>query len=176
MFLLFTASTVYYHQVILLKSTNYTILRYQNTATDNSYINKDNIIMSTRQQKLNKTKLTTKKVSCPFTFPLMFEVYFIFQTNFSSSLYPIARALGLSLLHLTFVKMICTIHTVGYMSSTLKLQMKVFHKVQTRKMKVTRTAVCVERHFAMKPHTRSICSLLAETVETNFLSLYNLRK
>lgn len=65
-------------------------------------------------KKLNKTKLTTKKVSCPFTFPLMFEVYFIFQTNFSSSLYPIARALGLSLLHLTFVKMICTIHCWVY--------------------------------------------------------------
>lgn len=114
MFLLFIASTVYYHQVILLKSTNYNILRYQNTATDNSYINKDNIIMSTRQQKTKQNKINDEKASCPFTFPLMFEVYFIFQTNFSSSLYPIARALGLSLLHLTFVKMICTVHCWVY--------------------------------------------------------------
>ena len=114
MFLLFIASTVYYHQVILLKSTNYNILRYQNTATDNTYINKDNIIMNTRQQKTKQNKINDEKASCPFTFPLMFEVYFIFQTNFSSSLYPIARALGLSLLHLTFVKMICTVHCWVY--------------------------------------------------------------
>jgi len=64
--------------------------------------------------------------------------------------------------------------TVRYKSSTLKLQMKIFYRVQKRNMKVTRT-VRVERHFALKPTLAQFVALV-ETMQANFLSLYNLRK
>ena len=88
-------------------------LWYQNSATDNSPSTMTTLSWRLDNKNLTEQNYRGKRLRCHFTSTLRFEVYFIFQSNLSSNLYPIARALGLSLLHLTFVKMICTISRLG---------------------------------------------------------------